>query len=392
MAQFLKPQSRNLDFAEFFTSNLWLLTSILLGYLLVGVTTTILFRPTSSDRSIPLKRLRLVLFRALFMDHNKLPGVHLKLIFLFFNFFLFFSHNFLRCAIKTDKVTVPTHEIVDSTPKLLATSKTLVINGVESDFVKSSPDGSFLKRLSRKKSVKVNNLNDLIRFKTTGVQLYVSFAEEFALAYAMSFTSQFIDDPGSVAFQKSTSYFERLATFPMRRGLDEERKKFISKGWAIMLLLFVQFSILTFFNSSNRRMDASFEHGLQLSFAAKAKEVCMLKLKQNLRVYETLEDFVEDASRKVSPNVKLYNISNLCLFFGGFLVLVSLLFVADVALSKQLKNIKSKLAHGSSIFNSDYPSKAVFRSLQVSNRKKCNKVALTTVESCKVDKTSLEIQ
>lgn len=159
-----------------------------------------------------------------------------------------------------------------------------------------------------------------------------------------------------------------------------------------MLLLFVQFSILTFFNSSNRRMDASFEHGLQLSFAAKAKEVCMLKLKQNLRVYETLEDFVEDASRKVSPNVKLYNISNLCLFFGGFLVLVSLLFVADVALSKQLKNIKSKLAHGSSIFNSDYPSKAVFRSLQVSNRKKCNKVALTTVESCKVDKTSLEIQ
>lgn len=93
-------------------------------------------------------------------------------------------------------------------------------------------------------------------------------------------------------------------------------------------------------------MDASFEHGLQLSFAAKSRELCMLKLKRNLRVYETLEDFVGDASRKVSPNVKLHNITNLFLYFGGFLMLISFVFVVDIFMLKQLQNINRKLVRG----------------------------------------------
>ena len=91
-------------------------------------------------------------------------------------------------------------------------------------------------------------------------------------------------------------------------------------------------------------MGASFEHGLQLSFAAKAKEVCMLKLKKNVEVYETIEDFVGDISRKVSPNVKLNNIKKLFLYFGGFLMFVSFVFLMNnIYLFKRRRTANLKL-------------------------------------------------
>lgn len=89
-------------------------------------------------------------------------------------------------------------------------------------------------------------------------------------------------------------------------------------------------------------MGASFEHGLQLSFAAKAKEVCMLKLKQNVEVYETLEDFVGDISRKASPNVKLHNLKKTLFYFSGSLTLVSFLFIINIVLLKWRQRANQK--------------------------------------------------
>lgn len=69
----------------------------------------------------------------------------------------------------------------------------------------------------------------------------------------------------------------------------------------------------------------------------------MLRVKRNLEVYETLEDLVKDISRKVSPNVKLYNIQNLFFYFGGFFTLFSLMFIVDVFLFRLLRKIHRKL-------------------------------------------------
>ena len=65
----------------------------------------------------------------------------------------------------------------------------------------------------------------------------------------------------------------------------------------------------------------------------------MIRVKKNVEVYETIENFKRELSSKVSPNVKLDNVKNLFLYFGSFLVLVSFTFVVD-NLVKQLKKLK----------------------------------------------------
>ena len=72
--------------------------------------------------------------------------------------------------------------------------------------------------------------------------------------------------------------------------------------------------------------------------------------KQNVEVFVTLESFVESVTITFSPTVELENIQNVFLFFGGFLMLVLLVFILDIFLLNQLKIIARKLARGSLIF------------------------------------------
>ena len=104
-----------------------------------------------------MRSLKLVLFRALLIDHHRLPRGHLRLMLLFFNLFMFFNLNFLRGNMKTEKCTVDTEEVVDSTAKLLGTSKVLSIDGVEMDLFRLAPEGSFLKKLSGKNIFEINS-------------------------------------------------------------------------------------------------------------------------------------------------------------------------------------------------------------------------------------------
>ena len=89
-------------------------------------------------------------------------------------------------------------------------------------------------------------------------------------------------------------------------------------------------------------MDASFETGFLPFLNLKVHEVILLDAKQRVEVYETLENFVTDISRKVSPNVKLDNIKNL-FYFVVFLIFVLFVFLIDTFLLKKLKVIKRKL-------------------------------------------------
>ena len=189
--------------------------------------TTILAELTHANRGRPLKSPKLRLCRALFLDHDRLPRVHLRLLFLFFDLFLFFNFNFIAGSINTDKCTVPSDGIVDSRSKLLSTPKPLIIDGLEARFVRRAPEGSFLHRISRKTLFEVNSLRDLDRVKADGISRYVMFDKQRGLVGSMSFLAEQAGRTGSVAFTKTSDY-ERLAAFRMRRSLDNARKRFIN--------------------------------------------------------------------------------------------------------------------------------------------------------------------
>ena len=52
----------------------------------------------------------------------------------------------------------------------------------------------------------------------------------------------------------------------------------------------------------------------------------MLDTKQNVKMFETLDDLVDDLTRQASPNVKLHNVENLFANFGALLLFVLFVF------------------------------------------------------------------
>lgn len=83
-------------------------------------------------------------------------------------------------------------------------------------------------------------------------------------------------------------------------------------------------------------MDASGEFGFYITVSAKIKRLLMHKVKRTLDVYESVDEFVADISQKASPDIKLYNIQKLFFYFGGILVLFSLMFIVQHFLSRVL--------------------------------------------------------
>lgn len=86
-----------------------------------------------------------------------------------------------------------------------------------------------------------------------------------------------------------------------------------------------------------------FEYGFPETLQTRTDDAYLLQAQKNLPIYESLEAFVKDISRKFSPNVKLYNIQNLFTYFGCFLAFVLFGFVANIFVLKQLKTSKRKL-------------------------------------------------
>lgn len=162
------------------------------------------------------------------MDPNKLPRVHLKLLFLLFNLFLFFNLNFLRNVITTEKVAVSTDDLVDSKSKLIHTSKTLVIDFREILFFKKEPERSLLKTISAKKFLSFFNSTDFERIRLKGINQYAVFAPISGILHYLEIFSEHAKKIGSIAFSKPVDYHERLVVFEMRRNMKEAIKRFIN--------------------------------------------------------------------------------------------------------------------------------------------------------------------
>lgn len=179
-----------------------------------------------------LKSLQLVLLWAPFMDHRRFPRVHLRLIFLFMNVFLFLNCNFLAANIQTETVTVSSDEIVNSVAKLIGTRKTLAISQESVQLIRTAPrEGSFFKRLADKQMQTLDGWNDLQRIKALGISNFVIFHDALEMLYAVSVLSYYAKQNGTVAFIQSTSFYEDLIGFQMRRNLPGERKRLINRGW-----------------------------------------------------------------------------------------------------------------------------------------------------------------
>lgn len=91
------------------------------------------------------------------------------------------------------------------------------------------------------------------------------------------------------------------------------------------------------------RLDAAFEYGLTPSLNLKLNEMLILRAKQNVEVYQNLDDFVNDATSKFSSKVQLYNVKNLFFSFGGFFTLVSLWFILDILVFHMNRHLQAKI-------------------------------------------------
>ena len=74
----------------------------------------------------------------------------------------------------------------------------------------------------------IDSARKFIDMKANGLNNYVIFTDAHIVFYLIHHLSSHAKEVGYVAFVKSLDYFERLVVFPMRRSLDEKRKRFIN--------------------------------------------------------------------------------------------------------------------------------------------------------------------
>lgn len=129
--------------------------------------------------------------------------------------------------IKTDKVTVPTDQIIDSQAKLLDTTKTLVLGNGILRLVKQAPDDSFLRRLSTKSLLEPDGYLERMKEQLDN---YVAFGNKIELIHLIINLSQHARQIGAVAFISPTFFYEALQGFKMRKSLEAEQKRSINWG------------------------------------------------------------------------------------------------------------------------------------------------------------------
>lgn len=120
----------------------------------------------------------------------------------------------------------------------------------------------------------------------------------------------------------------------------------------------------------NFRVNEWLEHGSFIAVELKIEEVLMQKAKKNVKLFETLEDFVADVSssqEKLSPNVKLNNIRNLFLYFVVFLMAVLFVSFIDTFLFHQMQAILRKLIRWSVMLALKMQLRANLKSIKSAN-------------------------
>lgn len=239
--------------------------------------------------------------------------------------------------------------------KLIHTPKTLGIIYQESDFLTQAPDHSLLYKLSKKR-VHFFGIRAMEEASAIIKSLpsYAFFSREVSLLFIFSVFVK-LSDTKLVAFLATRSYHEALASFYIRRGLDEERKRFIhfraessfEKGRyklvAKLVNCYLQLQVFKFLFSTFQTK------GLVSNWYARTSEVLLSSIRQRVEIVSSTQEYVDNCSSEVPLEVDLDNLRNiLCLFFAfQFSILMvatviqkrSLLFDLVTKIISQIKNL-----------------------------------------------------
>ena len=83
-------------------------------------------------------------------------------------------------------------------------------------------------------------------------------------------------------------------------------------------------------------------------FSLKIEEIVMLEVKQNVKLFDSLDELVDDLTKAVSSNVKLDNVKKLFSRFSFVVTLILFVFVSYNLLFES--NIIAKLVSSSTVF------------------------------------------
>ena len=307
VAHFLnEPNLKNTDFSSFLYNNFGILTIILLGYLLVKLSTFVFLKLSNRNHSF-FENLKLVLFRIFRINQN--VSSTLGLLFLSLNLFLFFNLTLLSGTIKTESVVVNTTDLLDSIDKIMNTDRILIINYDAENILSDAPGNSFLKKLYDKKTkaneicvIKQTSKTDTFKkIVNHGLDNYLIFGGDIISIQILAVLSYY-SIPGSISFMKSSIYYESLGAFPIRKNLDENKKKLIYKN-----------------------IDIALENGFLINMMTKIQLLIKSRLKENAYVFKRKEEFVDEFTS--ASNVKFANYKRIFIAFFSILIIILIVFV-----------------------------------------------------------------
>ena len=229
-----KPSFESADFSTFIIQSRFQILKCLIGYFITLLIVFIFLKTIYSGSRKPKLSSYELFFCRLKIINKFYPK--LKYIFLAFNLFLFINLSLLSNSIKTEKVVVPTDELIDSIAKFERSRKEPCFFKEENEMeiILNAPSNSFLSRIFnnkiKRKSVLCNlsikyNATEVAKLREKGLYTYFFFMRRTALLILLSYITKNADN--YFVFKKSTQYYENLFVIYIRKSLAENRKKLL---------------------------------------------------------------------------------------------------------------------------------------------------------------------
>lgn len=239
---------------------------------------------------------------------------------LFFNLFIFFNLSILTNIIKTDKVVIPTDQIIDSPAKLKETDKILVILMSETENIKSS---LLIKELIERKNEQDKLLvvkskltkEESVAIENNGLVAYFFLMSEVGIyGTVLSLCStRLIDDLN--LFFKPISYYESLGKFILRKNLEKKKK------------VFLKMSTLR-----------AFEFGLTNRLGNILNSILIPLIRTRIKIFNSLDEFKNEFT--TTFDVKVTNFKTIFIILLSSYCLIISIYIVDISnqfLKKKLK-------------------------------------------------------
>ena len=307
LGQFIKnPNTDKTDFSEFLYDNLNLLVIILIGYLLIILSAIVILKVLNRNYKL-LTSFKLAFLKIFYFNQNL--AFRFAFMLMCLDLFLWLNLEFLSATIKTDSILVDQSEIIDSVNQFVDSNKVLVIIYNEEYLLAEAQKNSFLKKLHNKKVKQSKlyifaqdiNADILNKFIGAGLDKYFFFLNDNLLIHTLSALTDYSNE--LISFVKPTSFYEIVSAFPLRKNLESYKKSYIHKI-----------------------IDRAFENGQVSYMVDKLKLISLKTLKKSIKVFENLEDFVDEFTS--ASNVEFDNYKRIFISYISILIAIFVAFIS----------------------------------------------------------------